>query len=169
MPTPNCWKAKSTDASAFAGTPGTRGGSVAGFCCAPSRPVRADGACAPKSSRSFRANALVRREIRAPSSNDCTTASRAARTRRRCRARSRDASRSREEGMLQAAPLLARRRCVARMRASPTRMRCVDARRDRRVARGRRRSAAEKLRERLLTPEKSVIRFRPADIPCGSK
>jgi hypothetical protein len=31
MPTPNCWKAKSTDASAFAGTPGTRGGHAAGF------------------------------------------------------------------------------------------------------------------------------------------
>lgn len=169
MPTPNCWKTKNTDVPLPTVPQEPAAETPRVFVARDDGIGHADGEHASKSSRTFRANALVRREIRSRSSNGCATPSRITRVRRRCIACRVFASHASHAGVLQAAPLLARRRCASHMCASPTRMRCVHERRDRHVARGRRRSAAKKLRERLLTPEKSVIRFRPADIPCGSK
>lgn len=70
---------------------------------------------------------------------------------------------------LQAAPLLARRRSASRVRMWCVRVRRASMGCGTGVSRIQRERVGAKLHERLLTPEKSVIRFRPADISCGSK
>ena len=124
---------------------------------------------AAESSRSFRANALVRREIRRRIATARVLSTNVARAHPASSAMTSETPRADHGESLQAAPLLA---CVAstwrvslhRARGWHARTRCEHG--DVRSVLARH---GKKLRERLLTLEKSVIRFRPADISCRSK
>ncbi len=188
MTTPSCWKATSTDRLSIghqepaAETPrvfscrsSMRGATLRCVDRMPGCFLRACPRCPRgerwprKSSRSFRANALVRREIRRRSAMSFTSSSGVVAACRTGVAMTCIAAFPFGVESLRAALLLARRQSGSHarmrvMRALRASMHC-----DAGVARGCRERAWKKLRERLLTPEKSVIRFRPADISCGSK
>lgn len=188
---PSCWKATITD-RAFIGNPKPAAEASRVFSCkastpgassvarsrpcaemrapppCPLRTLRA-GANAAESSRSFRANALVRREILDRIATVRVLSVDVARVRSARVAMASMATRANHMESLQAAPLLA---CVASMRCASTQRapaRHARMRREGGGARCVRGRSGEKLRERLLTLEKSVIRFRPADISCGIK
>ena len=177
MTTPSCWKTKTTDTRFENGIassePATATSRVLRF------PARGNARAAllasakrEKSSRTFAQSGLCDAQthrvfrVRIARIDGSTWCSRA----RTARSRDRrvDAHRHLEKS-LQAAPMLACRNracccacvCAHVFRSSTMRRTCV------RPTRGAR--AAKIICDRLLTVEKTVIRFRPADVSCRSE